>query len=98
PLSKAEVNDYQLLNQFVDYVRISIYDNGVGFKEDFATKIFTIFQRLHNKPNTPGAGIGLAICKKIVQRHHGHIYAESTEGNGAAFHILVPLIQPSDLE
>jgi len=98
PLTRAEVNEYQLLNQFVNYVRISVYDNGVGFREDFAHKIFTIFQRLHNKRNTPGAGIGLAICKKIVQRHHGHIYAEGTEGNGAAFHILIPLTQPSDLD
>jgi PAS domain S-box-containing protein len=73
-----------------DFYKITIEDNGIGFEEEYATKIFQIFQRLHGKAEYGGAGIGLAICKKIADNHHGLIFADSTAGNGATFTIILP--------
>lgn len=72
------------------YYCISIADNGIGFDESYADKIFEIFQRLHNKHEYSGTGIGLAICKKIVQNHNGFISASSKEGEGATFNVYLP--------
>lgn len=76
-----------------DYYKISVTDNGIGFGPEYAQQIFNIFQRLHGKTEYAGTGIGLAICKKIVQNHKGGIYAVSNEGNGATFTILLPISQ-----
>ena len=72
------------------YHRISISDNGIGFEPQYSKRIFEIFQRLHGRDEYNGTGIGLAICKKIVQNHKGFIYAESELGKGAAFFICLP--------
>lgn len=77
-----------------NYCRITVKDNGIGFDEQFAGKIFTIFQRLNPREEYEGTGIGLAIAKKIVDKHNGSITARSRPGEGASFIILLPLQQP----
>jgi len=71
--------------------RISVADNGIGFDSAYAERIFEVFQRLHAASKYQGTGIGLAICRKIMQAHGGHITAEGTPGQGAVFHIYLPL-------
>jgi signal transduction histidine kinase len=75
------------------YCQIEIKDNGIGFGEEQAEKIFSIFQRLHGRDKYPGTGIGLALCRKIVQNHQGEIYANSETGQGATFRVILPLKQ-----
>jgi PAS domain S-box-containing protein len=72
------------------YYEILVTDNGIGFDESYADKIFTIFKRLHNRDSYTGTGIGLSICRKVVHNHGGEISARSTEGEGATFVILLP--------
>ena len=74
-----------------DRCRILVQDNGIGFKPEFARKIFQVFQRLVAKHEYEGTGIGLALCKKIVENHAGSIRAFSNEGEGATFEIILPL-------
>lgn len=75
-----------------NFVKIVHTDKGIGFDEQYAEKVFEIFQRLHGKMYT-GTGIGLAICKKVVDTHHGFIAAQSRQGEGASFTIILPVSQ-----
>jgi hypothetical protein len=74
-----------------DYHRISFLDNGIGFEQQYAEKIFDLFQRLHGKKEFSGTGIGLAICKKIVSNHRGWITATGDPGKGSHFDIYLPV-------
>lgn len=70
--------------------RISIEDNGIGFEQQYAKRIFEPFQRLHGKMEYPGTGVGLAICKKIIQYHGGTMEASGFPGRGSRFDIFLP--------
>lgn len=90
-LTGEEVRKYEGLSRLPSYVEISVKDNGIGFDPKYAGQIFTIFKRLNTRETYSGTGIGLALCKKIVENHHGHIYAESEPGNGAEFKVILPV-------
>ncbi|HUK90822.1 MAG TPA: PAS domain S-box protein, partial [Blastocatellia bacterium] len=76
-----------------DVCRISIEDNGIGFDKKHADRIFSPFQRLHGRGEYEGTGIGLAVCKRIIERHSGHIAAESAPGAGSTFIVTLPVRQ-----
>lgn len=78
-----------------EYCRISIKDNGIGFDEKFVPVIFSLFEKLNPKSLFEGSGIGLAIAKKIIDKHHGLIIAKSVVGKGSEFNIIVPVKQKS---
>lgn len=97
-LSENELKKYAGLDASVSYYEITFKDNGIGFPQEFAEQIFVIFQRLNYKHEFPGTGRGLALCRKIISNHHGHIYAESEEEKGAAFYLILPEKQPYNTE
>jgi signal transduction histidine kinase len=73
--------------------RIAVEDNGIGFDEKYTDRIFTVFQRLHGRQEYEGSGIGLAVCRKIVERHQGLITARSRPGEGSCFFVTLPITQ-----
>ncbi|MGK4566264.1 sensor histidine kinase [Flavobacterium sp. 3HN19-14] len=75
------------------FCRITVKDNGIGFDENYLDKIFVIFQSLNERGTYEGTGIGLAIAKKIVEKHNGIITAKSRVDEGATFIIVLPLEQ-----
>jgi two-component system, LuxR family, sensor kinase FixL len=75
------------------FCRLVVEDNGIGFDEKYLDRIFTVFQRLHGRTEYEGSGIGLAVCRKIVERHSGHITANAKPGAGATFYIDLPIKQ-----
>lgn len=89
-VTSAEVAPYELAIA-ERYLQITLHDNGIGFDNQYANKIFTIFQRLHGKSEYEGTGIGLAICKKIAENHGGTIFANSKLNEGAIFTIIIPV-------
>jgi PAS domain S-box-containing protein len=92
-LSETEKRMYPNLRTGKDYWKIAFSDNGIGFEQNNAEHIFEVFQRLHSSSEYRGTGIGLATAKKIVENHHGHIYAESRPGSGATFTVILPEVQ-----
>jgi Bacteriophytochrome (light-regulated signal transduction histidine kinase) len=92
-LKQQQLQHFPHLNHSLNYYEITISDNGIGFKPDFAKQIFLIFQRLNDKKEYSGTGMGLALCRKIVHIHHGEIYGESKEGEGSVFHVILPATQ-----
>jgi signal transduction histidine kinase len=79
-------------------VRITVTDNGIGFDDKYSQQIFTIFQRLHGQQEYEGTGIGLAICKKIVERHGGTITAKGLPGEGAVFTLELPFASTESVD
>ena len=72
------------------YTCLKISDNGIGFDEKYLDRIFQMFQRLHGRSEFSGSGIGLALCKKVVQNHYGYITARSEPGKGSTFFVYLP--------
>jgi signal transduction histidine kinase len=90
--SKIVANDDEFLpNNNMKYHKIIVEDNGIGFDQQYVKKIFILFSRLHNKNEYAGTGIGLAICKKIVENHQGFIFAKGVLNQGAKFFIYLPI-------
>lgn len=72
------------------YYKIAVSDKGIGFNQEFANKLFNVFTRLNPRDKYEGTGLGLALCKKIVHRHNGIIYAKGEEGAGSSFYVILP--------
>ncbi|HTE24306.1 ATP-binding protein [Flavitalea sp.] len=87
----ANIKFFHGLNKESEYVSLLFKDNGIGFSQEYAHNLFSVFQRLHSKEEYPGTGIGLALCKKIVDNHNGHITVNSELGEGTMFCIYLPL-------
>jgi light-regulated signal transduction histidine kinase (bacteriophytochrome) len=77
---------------------VRVQDNGIGFDAQFTDQIFSPFKRLHTRAEYEGSGIGLTVCRKITDRHHGSIVAQSAPGQGATFIVTLPVNQPDTHE
>ncbi|MEM6645164.1 MAG: ATP-binding protein [Bacteroidota bacterium] len=89
----VEVGLAETAQAAADTVEVSVRDHGIGFAPKYADRIFSPFRRLHGRNSYPGTGMGLAICRRIVSRHHGTIRAEGVPGEGATFIIALPIVQ-----
>lgn len=92
-LTPKALKKFSTLDPKSRYCQISFKDNGIGFEQQYAEKIFLVFQRLHPVGHFSGTGIGLALCKSVVINHHGEIYATSSNNKGALFQIILPINQ-----
>jgi light-regulated signal transduction histidine kinase (bacteriophytochrome) len=88
-MTTAEKREHNITDDQT-YYKVEVKDNCIGFEQEYANKIFQIFQRLHGKVEYPGSGVGLAICKKIAENHRGQIYATSQPDEGSVFTIILP--------
>jgi len=95
PSSPEDVKEVPEYDKMVIYHTITIQDNGIGFEPEYSSKIFNLFQRLHGRTAYSGTGIGLAICKRIVEKYGGGMYATSVPGEGSAFHLILPIQGPN---
>lgn len=86
----SQINGYAV-QKAPQYLQLRVVDNGIGFNNEAAEKIFGLFNRLHSKAQFEGTGLGLAICKKVAENHGGTIYASSRPGQGAVFTVLLPV-------
>ena len=89
-MQPSEINIYKKLSDNVDYYKINISDNGIGFDEQYSEEIFVPFKRLHSYHEYEGTGVGLSICKKIIEKHNGFITAKSKLDEGSTFIIALP--------
>lgn len=89
-VSAAEIENAADIPRAKEYIKIIVSDNGIGFNQEFADKLFNVFTRLNPREKYDGTGLGLALCKKIVHRHNGIIYAKGEEGVGSSFHVILP--------
>lgn len=86
-------DDYRILQTLHHrFYKITFSDNGMGFEPQYNEKIFTLFNRLHNKTDYPGTGIGLSICRKVIENHNGYIFASGKVNDGAVFSIYLPVL------
>ena len=90
-ITEEEASEYKIINK-EDYYKIVVADNGIGFKQEYAEKIFLLFKRLETDPKYSGTGLGLAICSRIVDNHNGFIWAKSQPNEGAKFSIFLPKV------
>ena len=89
--SVEELRTYNILKDGQSCLEIKFSDNGIGFDQQFGEQIFQLFERLHTLEEYDGTGVGLALCKKIVENHNGHIFAVAKENAGATFFVILPL-------
>lgn len=87
PVTASEKAELKLYKK--QYIHLTFKDNGIGFDQQYADKSFQIFQRLHAESKYPGTGIGLALCRKIAEKHHGTITVKSKVGEGSTFHVYL---------
>ncbi len=93
----VKVSSKTVVDPSRELCQILVEDNGIGFEEVYADRIFTIFQRLHGRTEYEGTGIGLAVCRKIAERHAGSITARSTPGEGSSFMVTLPIRQQREV-
>lgn len=92
-ISVSDLETPPINPRFSHYHKITVTDNGIGFDPRYASEIFVVFKRLHSYHEIEGSGIGLSICKKIVERHSGFISANSTLGEGSVFTVVLPVYE-----
>jgi PAS domain S-box-containing protein len=95
PVVKVSARTFQTVSG-ESLCELQVQDNGIGFDEKYLDKIFAVFQRLHGRSEYEGTGVGLAVCRRIVDRHHGSIQAHSQPGQGATFTVTLPIAQAGE--